>query len=139
MSGIEEVQKVLNELGSEMGLGELELDESQQICLSFEEVEIGFAYAECPVEILSISADLWSIPDKNVSPLRRILQLGYQYWLSGTFTIGLDQRGGRIIGRTTIPIAVLGIDRLRQTLRTVLVAACHIREEMERGYLAEMQ
>lgn len=133
MSRSGHVATVLDDLAASLGLSGIRLDEGDRATLTFDETPVTFAYTAEPIELLWLHVELGEIPaDGDEAPLF-LLKLARSTWALGQMTIGLDQSGRQILGHTSIPVALLDTDTLRQTLTAVLQLAVPLRARLAEG------
>jgi len=129
------VVQIVQELGAEMGMSDLALDENGRASLLFDDTPVTLMYCPDPVELLWLLVDLGEIDVDRHEPLEALLQLGFQTWSANRMTIGLTENGNRAVGHTSIPVVNLDRGLLEETLRYVLETADAIRERLARGEL----
>jgi hypothetical protein len=132
MSRFQRVVSVLNELASELGLGEVVLDERDRATLAFDDTRVTFMFTAEPLELLWLYVDLGEIPTTGDEAPAFLLQIGLGSWATGRMTIGLDDGGRRALGYTSIPVAHLDHPTLHRTLTAMLELALPIRERLDR-------
>jgi hypothetical protein len=133
------VQSVLEELGAEMGLGSIKLDDTNRLSLVFDGVLVTFAYTTEPVELVWIYVDLGEIPQGGVAVPQRALQIGFECWAHNVMTIGLDDEGARAVGYSSIPVTVLALPLLKEMLDRILQATALVREQLAQTAFDEAQ
>lgn len=133
MSRSSHINQVLQELAVQAGVAELQLDASDRPTLIFDEIPVTFAYANEPTGLLWLYADLGEIPAEGSAAPVCLLQLGLATWAASAMTIGLDDRGTRVIGFTTIAVAMLDFHTLKEVLERLLDAARPIRARLAAG------
>ena len=130
MSRFDHVNAVLKELGSDMGMGALTLDSTDRLSLYFDDLLVTFAYGSEPVELLWIYVELASDVGHQSEILQRILQFGFEAWAQNVMTLGLDDNRNRLIGYTSIPVTVLDLTILSETITGILSASRNLRESL---------
>ncbi|MEW4486713.1 CesT family type III secretion system chaperone [Thalassoglobus sp. JC818] len=121
------VARILNELGDEMGMSSLRFDTTDRISLYFDDIHLTLAYGAEPVELLWIYVDLGNDIGDDPNLLQRVLQLGFETWTRSVMTIGLDDKKDQLIGYTSIPVTILDLNVLQETLSLVLQSARVVR------------
>ena len=137
MSRYNYVTEVLRELGNDMGMGPLELDDTNRLSLVFDGVLVTLSYTTDPLELLWIYVDLGDVPPDNIHVPREMLKLGFECWGQNVMTIGLDEEGSKAIGYSSIPVTVLELPVLREMLSRMLQATFLVREHLAKAALDE--
>lgn len=139
MSRFNYVTEVLHELGATMGMGPLELDDTNRLSLVFDGVLVTFSYTADPVELLWIYVDLGDVPAGNIRIPREMLKVGFECWANNVMTIGLDDAGNKAIGYSSIPVSVLEISVLQEMLSRILQTTFLVREHLARSMFDQEQ
>ena len=139
MSRYNYVTEVLKELGNDMGMGPLELDDTNRLSLVFDGVLVTLSYTTDPLELLWIYVDLGEVPADNIHVSREMLKLGFECWGQNVMTIGLDDDGNKAIGYSSIPVTVLELPVLREMLSRMLQATFVVREHLAKAALGDDQ
>lgn len=133
MSRYNFVASVFKELGQELGMGPLTLDETDRLSLVYDGVLVTFAYTSVPVELVWIYVDLGKVPPTGAVVPQRLLQLAFEYWAKSVMTIGMDDDGRDAVGFSSIPVSLLNLTVLQELLDHMLQATSVIREELARA------
>jgi hypothetical protein len=133
MSRADYVASVLNEEAAALGLARIALDGSDRATLTFNQLEVTFAYAPEPVELLWLYVDLGSIPERGDQARAFLLQVGIGSWAYGRITVGLGPDGRSAQGFTSIPVATLDQALLHRTLTGLLELALPLRKRLAQG------
>lgn len=139
MSRYNYVIEVLEELGTEMGMGRLEFDDTSRLSLVFDGVLVTLAYTTEPIELVWIYVDLGEVPAEGIVVFQQLLQVGFEAWAQNVMTIGLDDEGKNAIGYTSIPVTVLELPMLKEMLSRMLQATFLIREHLAQVAFEESQ
>lgn len=124
---------VLQELGNEMGMGALELDEHDKLSLLFDGVLVTFAYTSDPIEMFWIYVDLGEIPAGDVNTLNWLLQIGFECWSHNLMTVGLSEDGCKAVGYSVIPVTLLDHTMLIEVLNAMLQTTFEIKDRLTAG------
>lgn len=127
------VAQTIAELGTQLGIPDLALDDSSRVSLTVDGIHVTLNYAIEPVELLWLFVDLGEIADDRTEVLEGLLQLGFLTWSSNSMTIGLDEEGQRALGYSSVPVVNLSLDTLVGQLNEMLRSAAAIRERIERN------
>jgi len=127
------VAQVITELGEELAVPDLALDETSRATLSFENIHVTLHYVIEPIELLWLIVDLGTIDPSRTEVLEGLLQCGFLTWSSNCMTVGLDEQGDHGYGHASIPVVQLSLETLRSQLEEMVEAAQAIRERIERN------
>ncbi|MEO1019905.1 MAG: type III secretion system chaperone [Pseudomonadota bacterium] len=127
------VAEIIAELGAGLGLSGFALDGSQRASLIIDGLPVTFTYVAAPVELVWIYVDLGEVPENDPRALDALLQLGFLTWASNRMTLGVDDRGERVIGQAAIPAINLDLPALRGQLGQITESAFLIRDRLTRG------
>jgi hypothetical protein len=130
MAREEFVARVITQLGDEMGLGALALDEGGQLSLNVGEIPLTFSLTSEPVDMLWLHIGLGEIAADDRATLSFLLQYGHLLWFRNLMTIGLDDAGSRVYGYNSIPVVTLSIQHLAGLLEHMLLAAGEVRRRL---------
>ena len=139
MSRYDYVTLVLNEIGDEIGMGSLRLDDSNRVSLLFDEVLVTFTYVAFPFEQLRLHIELAEIAERDVPMMQQVAQVAMECWLNGVMTIALDKQGRKVVGHMSIPVSRLESNSLKDSLDGVLTRATAVREKLAQATLGETQ
>ena len=139
MSRFNYVTEVLHELGASMGMGALDLDDTNRLSLVFDGVLVTFSYTADPVELVWIYVDLGDVPSGSVRVPREMLKVGFECWANNVMTIGMDDSATKAIGYSSIPVSVLELSVLKEMLSRMLQATFLIREHLARSAFEQDQ
>jgi hypothetical protein len=127
------VAQTIGELGTQLGIPDLALDDSSRVSLTVDGIRVTLNYAIEPIELLWLFVDLGEIADESTEVLEGLLQLGFLTWSSNSMTVGLDEDGKRALGYSSVPVVNLSLDTLVGQLNEMLRGAAAIRERIERN------
>jgi hypothetical protein len=130
MSRADYVASVLNEEAAALGLARIALDGGDRATLTFNQLEVTFAYTPEPVELLWLYVELGSIPEASDEARAFLLQVGIGSWAFGRMTVGLAPDGRAAQGFTSIPVATLDQALLDRTLTALLELALPLRKRL---------
>lgn len=139
MSRYNYVNEVLQELGAEIGMEPLELDDTDRLSLVFDGVLVTFAYSSEPVELVWIYVDLGEVPPDSLQVPQQLLQVAFECWAHNVMTIGVDEEGKNAVGYSSIPVTVLDLPLLKEMLDRILQATTLVREHLARTTFDEGQ
>lgn len=139
MSRLGYVADVLKEFGNEIGMGDLALDETDRLSLTFDGVLVTLAYASEPIELIWIYVDLGEVPIEDVGVLQHLLKIGFECWAQNVMTIGLDDEARNAVGYSSIPVTLLDKRVLKELISRLLEATFLIREEIAQIAFDQLQ
>lgn len=139
MSRLGYVAEVLKEFGSEIGMGELALDETDRLSLVFDGVLVTLVYTEEPIELIWIYIDLGEVPADSIKVPQHLLKLGFECWAQNVMTIGLDDAGRNAVGYSSMPVTLFECKVLKEMLTRLLEATFIIKEELSKVAFDEQQ
>lgn len=130
MTRLQHVAAVLSELGTDLGLPAITLDDSDRATLAFDDIKVTFAYDAAPVELLSLYAEIGEFEAVDDPAAAFLLEVGFGSWASGRMAIGLDDAGQTVLGHLSIPVILLDGSTLKRTLMGLLEVALPLKERL---------
>ncbi|MEO1018413.1 MAG: CesT family type III secretion system chaperone [Pseudomonadota bacterium] len=132
MSRLDYANTILNELGAEIGLGDIAFDASGRSSLTFDDTLVTMHYTEDPVELIWLYVDLGPAAAEGTALPLFLLELNMQAWLRSCMTLGLAAGGARVVGSNCLALATLDLPALKAVLEAMLEASRGIRTELQR-------
>ncbi|MCD0457860.1 type III secretion system chaperone [Roseiconus lacunae] len=139
MSRINHVANVFADLGREMNMGPLKLDDTDRLSLLFDGVLVTFSYSTEPMELIWIYVDLGEIPSGGVLAMQRLLACAFESWMTSIMTIGMDDDGRNAVGFTSIPVSTLSVQAVRETVGAMLRAAAKTSDAIAAAAFEQVQ
>lgn len=133
MSRLNHVERILGELGAEMGMAELSLDDSDRLSLLFDGSRVTFLYGAEPMELLWLYVDLGPVPDEGNEAPEFLLKAALIGFTENRMTVGLDARTNHALAHTVIPVALLERPLLKRVLSQLLEASKPIAARIAEG------
>jgi hypothetical protein len=118
---------------NDLGLVGHKADVEGQLSLTFDDMLVTFAYAEQPIEGLTIKVDLGRIAPNGGEAASLLLTLNLHTWLRRSLTIGLSREDNRAIGWNMVPASVLSVTTLRETTESMVTTATYVRQKLHSG------